>query len=261
MKSLLPLLLCELIGTALLVTVGLSIVIFNWGDGSITAHYIPSIEIRRLITGFLFGTTGCLISISPVGKISGAHINPAMSFAFWLHGKMKTLAFIGYVFAQMIGAALGAIPLLLWGNQGKSILYGATVAGPAGISAAFWGEVFTTIGLVATIFIFVGNKKLRNYTPYTIPFLFCFMVWAETEYSGCSTNPARSFGPAFISNFYGHFWVFAIAPLIGAFITVAITRIFRRWQLMHIKAARISFHNSPTHESIKTTDVKMPLSS
>jgi aquaporin Z len=251
MKSLFPLFISELIGTALLVAVGLSIVIFNWGDGSITAHYIPSVDARRLISGFLFGTTGCLITLSPVGKISGAHINPAMSFAFWLHGKMKTPAFIGYVAAQMVGSAIGAIPLLLWGNQGKSVLYGATLVGPAGVTAAFFGEVVTTIGLVATVFIFVGNKKLRRYTPYTMAPLFCIMVWAEAVYSGCSTNPARSFGPAFIANFYGHYWVFVAAPLAGAFITVGFTRIFRQFQFMHIKAARLSFHSSPTHESIK----------
>ncbi len=254
MKSLLPLFISEMIGTALLVLVGLSIVIFNWGDGSITAHYIPSVEARRLLTGFLFGTTGCLITISPVGKKSGAHINPAMSFAFWLHGKMKTPAFIGYVISQMLGAALGAIPLLLWGQQGKSVLYGATVAGPAGVNDAFWGEVITTIGLVATVFIFVGTKKLKNYTPFTMPFLYCFMVWAETAYSGCSTNPARSFGPALVAQYFTNYWLFVIAPLLGAFITVAFTRIFRNFKLMHIKAARLSFHNSPTHESIKTAD-------
>jgi aquaporin Z len=71
LKSLLPLFIAEMIGTALLLTVGLSIVIFNWGDGSPVAELIPSVEMRRLLTGFLFGTTGCLITLSRVGKVSG----------------------------------------------------------------------------------------------------------------------------------------------------------------------------------------------
>jgi aquaporin Z len=60
----------ELIGTALLVLVGLSVVIFMFGTGT---------PMARLITGFLFGTTGACIALSPVGKVSGAHINPAIT--------------------------------------------------------------------------------------------------------------------------------------------------------------------------------------
>lgn len=69
----------EFIGTALLLTIGLSVVIFNWGEGSVMNHYIPEPGMRRLFTGFLFGTTGCLITLSPVGKISGA------STYYWLY--------------------------------------------------------------------------------------------------------------------------------------------------------------------------------
>jgi aquaporin Z len=60
----------------------------------------------------MFGCVGCLVSLSPVGKISGSHINPAVSIAFWLRGKMKTNAMIGYIVGQMIGAAIGCFPLL-----------------------------------------------------------------------------------------------------------------------------------------------------
>jgi aquaporin Z len=69
----------ELIGTALLVLVGLSVVIFMFGTGTPMARLIPSEDLRRLITGFLFGTTGACIALSPVGKVSGAHINPAIT--------------------------------------------------------------------------------------------------------------------------------------------------------------------------------------
>ena len=68
--------LAELVGTAALVLVGLSLVVLMFGDGSPVAPVIPSEGWRRLITGFLFGTTGALIALSPVGRRSGAHINP-----------------------------------------------------------------------------------------------------------------------------------------------------------------------------------------
>src|SRR5882724_929737 len=90
----------ELVGTALLLAVGLSAVIMCWGEGSAIAKYIPDAALRRAFTGFLFGCTGCLVTISPVGKISGAHINPAVSLAFWLRGKMRTKMLFIYIIGQ-----------------------------------------------------------------------------------------------------------------------------------------------------------------
>ena len=242
----------EFIGTALLLLVGLSIVIFDWGTGSIMTNLIPSEPLRRVVTGFLFGTTGCLITLSPVGKISGAHINPAVSVAFWLRGKMKTPVMIGYVCSQMLGAVVGCLPLLLWGDQGKSIHYGNTEPGNAGLMAAFLGEVLTTIALITTIFLFVGNKKLRDYTPYTMPFLYAFMVWKEAPFSGCSTNPARSFGPAVVSQVYSDYWLYVAAPLTGVLLVVGVFRLLRLHQYYHLEAARISYHESPTPIALKT---------
>ncbi|MFD2936676.1 MIP/aquaporin family protein [Spirosoma flavum] len=242
----------ELIGTALLLSVGLSIVIFNWGTGSSMTSLIPSEPVRRIVTGFLFGTTGCLVTLSPVGKISGAHINPAVSVAFWLRGKMKTSVMIGYIGSQMIGAIIGCLPLLLWGDQGKSIHYGLTEPGKAGVFDAFLGEVLTTIGLITTIFIFVGSKKLRNYTPYTMPFLYGFMVCIESPFSGCSTNPARSFGPAVVSQIYSNYWLYVVAPFTGVLLVVGIFRLLRLHRYYQIEAARISYHESPTPQVLKT---------
>ena len=76
--------LAELVGTAVLLMVGLSFVVLMFGEGSPVVRVLPGEGWRRLITGFLFGTTGALIALSPVGKRSGAPIsgtstNPARS--------------------------------------------------------------------------------------------------------------------------------------------------------------------------------------
>src|SRR5512137_1886930 len=106
--------LAELIGTALLVLVGLSLVILMFGAGSPIAQVIPSEGLRRLITGFLFGTTGALIALSPVGKVSGAHINPAVTLGFCLMQKINARVALGYVVAQLVGGIAGCVPLLAW---------------------------------------------------------------------------------------------------------------------------------------------------
>ena len=71
--------LSEVIGTALLVLGGLTCVILMFGEGSPLPGLLPSVGLRSAITGFLFGTTGALIALSPVGTFSGAHINPAVT--------------------------------------------------------------------------------------------------------------------------------------------------------------------------------------
>ncbi len=96
----------EFLGTAFLLFAGLSAVILDFGGGSPVAHILPDKSARLLLTGLLFAGSGSLVAISPLGKLSGGHINPAVSLAFWLQGKMHHFDLGGY----MLGQVLGAIP-------------------------------------------------------------------------------------------------------------------------------------------------------
>jgi len=221
----------EFIGTALLVLVGLSVVIFINGKGSPMLKIIPNAGLRRALSGFLFGTTGCLITISPVGKISGAHINPVVSIAFWLRKTMKFKNMLGFIVAQMAGAVMGSLPLLFWGEQGKSMQFGATTPSP--LDAAFIGEIWTTFVLIAVILFFTGHDKIKNFTPFMMPIIYCLMVFIESPVSGTSTNPARSFGPAVVSRIWSGYWLYWIAPIIGTLLAVLI---FNVGWLKHLKS-------------------------
>jgi aquaporin Z len=211
----------ELIGTALLVLVGLSLVILMFGAGSPMARLIPSEGARRLITGFLFGTTGASIALSPVGKVSGAHINPAVTLAFRLMGKLDLRTTLVYIAAQLIGAVLGSLPLLLWGAMGTSVAFGATLPG-AGypVSTVLLGEVITTFTMVALLAVFLGFRSIRPFTPAIFPPLYAIMVWAESPISGTSTNPARSLGPSVISGQWEGWWIYWIGPVAGMLVAV-----------------------------------------
>ena len=87
----------ELLGTGLLLLIGLSLVTVMFGTGSPIVKLIPYIGYRRLITGFLFGSTGALIAISPIGKVSGAHINPVVTMAFLLFKKIDMRTALSYI--------------------------------------------------------------------------------------------------------------------------------------------------------------------
>jgi len=236
-----PAYLSELVGTAALVAVGLSAVILNFGQGSPMIDWIPSAGLRRLLTGFLFGSTGALIALSPVGRHSGAHINPVVSLSFWLMHKLSLRHVVGYVIAQLAGALVGALPLLAWGAWGRSVDFGATVPGVGyGTGAALVGEAVTTFALVLGLFLFLTHRRLRPFTPALFPVLYAAMVFLEAPVSGTSTNPARSLGPAVISGQWRDWWVYGVGPLLGALVGVAVYR-FTRLNRLEIEVAKI-FH-------------------
>jgi aquaporin Z len=213
----------ELIGTALLVMGGLSVVIVMFGDGSALVRLMPNELLRTVITAFLFGTIGGSIALSWVGKESGAHINPAVTLGFWMMRKLDLRAATGYIVAQLLGAALGALPLLAWGSMGRSVAFGATIPGK-GYSTALvlTGEVVTTFGLIVTLCVFLGFRSLRRYTPFTMPILYAVMVPLEAHISGTSTNPARTFGPALISGRWDGWWIYWVGPVIGMLIAIVV---------------------------------------
>jgi aquaporin Z len=207
----------ELIGTALLVMVGLSLVTLMFGEGSPIPGILPSEGWRRLITGFLFGTTGASIALSAVGKQSGAHINPVVTLAFRLMGKLDLRTSLGYVAAQLAGSIVGAVPLLAWGSMGRSVMFGATVPGAGyGTGSVLMGEAVTTFVMVTLLCVFLGFHRIRPFTPAMFPVLYAVMVYVESPISGTSTNPARTLGPAVISGRWDGWWIYWIGPVIGS---------------------------------------------
>lgn len=213
----------EFIGTAALLLFGLSLVIGMFGAGSPIARLLPDTTQRMVVSGFLFGAIGGSIALSPVGKVSGAHINPVVTLGFWLMGKVSNSDAVGYVVAQLAGGLAGCLPLLAWGEMGRSIQFGATAPG-AGYSngTALLGEAATTFGLVSALCFFIGMRPLRRFTPAMIPFLYAWMVPLESPISGTSTNPARSFGPAIISGQWEGWWIYWIGPVLGAVAAIAL---------------------------------------
>lgn len=213
----------EFVGTALLVAVGVSFVILDMGKGSPVAAWLPCAGARRLLTGFLFGCTGGAIALSWVGKVSGAHINPVVSGAFWMLGKMGGRHALANVVAQCAGALLGALPLVLWGALGRSIQFGATTPGKSfGDGWAVAGEVGMTLILIVALLAFVGHKRLRQFTPFIFPPMYAVMVFLEAPVSGTSTNPARSLGPMVMAGAWQGWWVYWVGPVVGMALGIAI---------------------------------------
>jgi aquaporin Z len=247
----------ELVGTALLVLVGLSLVILMFGEGSPVKGVLPSEGWRRLITGFLFGTTGALIALSPVGMRSGAHINPIVTLAFRLMGKLDLRNTLGYIMAQLSGAILGALPLLAWGSMGRSVAFGATLPGDGyPIETVLLGEVITTFAMVAGLCVFLGFRRIRPFTPAMFPFLYAVMVYAESPISGTSTNPARSLGPAIVSGQWQGWWIYWVGPLIGSIAACLVCSLLAK----RITVAKLYYFDSDRDRLFRRTGRPNPAS-
>jgi aquaporin Z len=217
----------EFIGTAALLAGGLSLVIFMFGEGTPMARVLPNEALRRSVTGFLFGSIGAAIALSPVGRVSGAHLNPAVTIGFRLMGKLESGLGLGYIAAQLAGAVAGCVPLLAWGAMGRSISFGATLPGPGyATSTVLLGEVLTTFGLVTMLCVFLAAPPFRRFTPFAIPFLYAIMVPLEASISGTSTNPARTFGPAVISGQWRGWWIYWVGPLLGMLAAILVCSSF-----------------------------------
>src|SRR4051812_42761142 len=100
--------LCELGGTAIMVFVGLSAIAVDFGDGSPMLRWVPSPHARLLMTAFFFSGGGTAVVYSYLGKRSGGHLNPAVTFAFWLLRKLPAADALAYAIAQSLGAIIGA---------------------------------------------------------------------------------------------------------------------------------------------------------
>src|SRR3954468_7021494 len=99
--------LSEFAGTALMLFIGVSAVAFMWAQGS-PVPVVPNGALRRLLTGLMFAAGPTAVVYSPLGKISGGHINPAVTLAFWRLGKVPTRDAVIYIVMQFLGAFVGA---------------------------------------------------------------------------------------------------------------------------------------------------------
>ncbi|MHB8618168.1 MAG: MIP/aquaporin family protein [Chloroflexota bacterium] len=219
---------CELAGTAILLLGGLSAVTLDFGRGSPMPGLVPSGSLRLLLTGALFAATGSLVAISPLGRCSGAHLNPAVTVGFWLTRHVHAHDLAGYLVAQFLGALLGtALLTIIWGPMAASIHDGLTQPRPGlGDAAAVGIEALMTALLLLTIFAFVARAKTMHWTPLAVWAVVTLLVWKGAPLTGTSLNPARSLGPAAVTLTFTSLWVYFVGPVAGAMLAAFLVHLY-----------------------------------
>lgn len=223
--SALPAYLAELVGTALMLFNGLAWACWNFSPGSPIVEWVPNSTLRLCLTGLCFAGGGTAVAYSPLGKLSGGHLNPSVTFGFWLMHKISTRDALAYAFMQIIGAFIGAaLVLLLWPGLARSVNLGATLLGEGVTPALGFGlEVGITFLLMLTILVIVNSSKMR-WTGVVSGSLVALLVSIESPFTGTSLNPARSFAPAVLIMMWQHQWIYWIAPPLGAALAALLYR-------------------------------------
>ena len=180
----------EAVATALLVAVILLAAALTLAGGSPVADALPGRGARFLALGLIVAPAVALIAVSPLGRLSGAHTNPAVPLAFWVVGRVSRQDLAGYVLAQFAGAAAGAAfaRLVLPAAAAESI--GGAVTHPAvGAPEAVALELVMTAALLVLILVFVSDERLARRTPLAIMPLLAALIWLGSPLTGASLNP------------------------------------------------------------------------
>jgi len=175
-----------------------------------------------------------LLAVYTVGRVTGAHINPAVTIAHWATRRIETKKVAPYILGQLVGASIaGFIQLALWTSSNNptlvqaahSTFLGDTVPSPEfGIGAVLLAEVIGTAILVFTIFGATDKTADPNRAGVTIGFALAAIVWMFGPISGASLNPARTWGPTLASAVpsavfsltpLGNLWIYVVGPVFG----------------------------------------------
>jgi aquaporin Z len=203
MRSTLRPLTAEFLGTFGLVFIGAGAVVMNTGLLGIALAHALVLSVM----------------VSATMRISGGHINPAVTFAIWMAGKIEGPRAVLYVVAQLLAAivAILCVKWLLPVSAGEAVSFGVPRIAPAvTLFEAILIEAILTMFLVSAVFGTAVSSDAPNVGGFGIGLVLLFDILVGGGLTGAAMNPARAFGPALISgDWHGHlaYW---IGPLLGA---------------------------------------------
>ncbi|MEO1373798.1 MAG: MIP/aquaporin family protein [Cyanobacteria bacterium J06635_10] len=192
------------------------------GTGAVMVNTIDNGSVTHLGISFVFGAVVAAM-IYCLGHISGAHLNPAVTLAFWTSGFFPKRLVIPYIFAQIIGAVSASAFLLI--ILGKIADMGATLPLNGNWLQSFVLELVLTFILMFVIFGSGLDKRAPvGFAGLAIGLTVALEAAFMGPITGASMNPARSFGPALVGGIWQYHWLYWVAPIMGAQLAAIIYR-------------------------------------
>jgi aquaporin Z len=157
-----------------------------------------------------------------MGKVSGAHLNPAVSVAFALRRDFPWRRVPAYIVVQLIGATLAA--LVLHELINVSAVHGSNyVASGYSAGTGFWMELLLTFGLLSVILgTASGAQNIGAIAALGVGGYIALAGLWGSPISGASMNPARTFGPDLVGGKFTDYWVYVAGPIVGGALAVAV---------------------------------------
>jgi glycerol uptake facilitator-like aquaporin len=221
----------ELILTSILLFGVVTIVRWVIGPSAIS-RAVHGIHVELWIVGAAIAILLAGLILSPPGRASGGHTNPAISLAMWRFGVFPGAGVIPYSIAQLLGSVLGVVAArAVWGHivAEPPVEYAALQPG-RGWST--W-ELFVVEALGMTVIALVVGlclavPRLTSFVPWIVGCLVGLGIALLGTATGGSLNPARQFGPAVASGQTRFLWAYLLAPMFGAAIAAWLRRKIQR---------------------------------
>ncbi len=207
----------ELVGTFFLVLVAA-------GGGMMGEAFPNTISRTAAVTAPALMVLGVILFM---GRVSGAHLNPAVSIAFAVRRDFQWRRVPGYIVVQLIGATLAA--LFLKQVIDVSATYGSNYpSADYSAGAAFWMELILTTGLVSVILgTASGAQNVGLFGALGVGAYIALAGLWGSPISGASMNPARTFGPDLVGGDFTHYGVYVAGPIAGALLATVIAFVLR----------------------------------
>ncbi len=206
--------LAEFIATLLFVFIGAGSVVTVTGVLGLDNLDAAALTAIALAHGFAIA-----VLVAGTAKLSGGHINPAVTFGAVITGRMKLGPGVLYVAAQLLGAVVAALLLqavIVESFEGSLGAHSLNAEALSSDGAGFVVELILTFVLVFTVFaVAIDQRGMANLAPIVIGLAVLIDHFVGVPLTGASMNPARSFGPALVSDTWDNHWVYWAGPLAG----------------------------------------------
>ncbi len=192
--------------------------------GSPLHDRIQGASVRNGIMALAMGVTAVLIIYSPWGRRSGAHINPAITLAFYALHKIGLWDTVFYIAAQFLGGLTGVVLMAnLLGPwlADPTVNYVVTVPGKSGWIAALAAEFAMSFVLMMAVLLASNSHLLARFTGLIAGFLVAAFIAVAGPVSGMSINPARTVASAVPAHVWTDVWIYFVAPPLGTTLAAA----------------------------------------
>ncbi|MDN3028536.1 aquaporin [Streptomyces sp. S.PB5] len=225
---------CEFCLTTVLLLAVVTLV--RWLRAPASPLYIGDLRIALAVAGPAAGMLVVALILSPWGRRSGGHMNPAVTVAVWLMDVFPGVSVLPYVVAQLAGSVLGAfLGRIVWGPvvSGPAVDYAALQPAPGwSPPAVFLAETGCILVLTLAVGFLLAYPAFGRLLPQTVGACIALTVVVFGPLSGGSANPARQFGPAVLAGQTTDLAIYMLAPVLGAVLGASVHHLlYRRFQL------------------------------